>query len=103
MNNKTNAMTNNNPAVLDAISWLFGIVFLAIGIVNAFWGNDPFFGLFIILLAFVYFPPVTALFKRITGFNIPGFVKIIIGVFILWAAVGVGELFDKIEMMRQSF
>ena len=103
MNNKTNAITNNNPSMLDGISWLFGIVVFGIGIVNAFWGNDPFFGLFIILLAFVYFPPVTALFKKITGFNIPRFIKIIVGVFILWAALGVGELFDKIELMRQSF
>ena len=25
--------------------------------------------------------------------------KILVGVFIIWAAMGVGELFDKIEMM----
>ena len=103
MSDKANVMMNDNGTILDVISWIFGIVVLAIGIVNSFWGNDPFFGLFIVLLSFVYFPPVTALFKKITRFNIPRFVKIIVGVFILWAALGVGELFAKIEMMTRSF
>jgi len=103
MSDKANVMMNDNGTILDVISWVFGIVVFAIGIINSFWGNDPFFGVFIILLSFVYFPPVTALFKTITGFNIPRFVKIIVGVFILWAALGVGELFDKIELMTRSF
>ena len=103
MNNKSNVMVNDNPTILDFISWVFGILVFAIGMVNSFWGNDPFFGVFIILLSFLYFPPVTAIFKKITGFNIPRFVKIVVGIFILWAALGVGELFDKIELMRQSF
>ena len=103
MTNESNVMVNDKPGILDPISWIFGFVVFAIGIVNSFWGNDPFFGVFIILLSFVYFPPVTALLRKMTGFNIPRFVKIIIGVFIMWAALGVGELFDKIELMRQSF
>jgi len=103
MNNKSTAIANNNPTVQDAISWVFGILVFAIGIVNSFLGNDPFFGVFVILLSFIYFPPVTVLLKKLTGFNIPRFLKIVVGVFIIWASLGVGELFDKIEMMRQSF
>jgi hypothetical protein len=39
-----------------------------------------------------------------TGFTIPGMViiKILLGVFILWAALGVGELFDKIDLMMMD-
>ena len=88
----------------NIISWLFGIVFFAIGIINTFWGNDPGFGVFIILLSFIYFLPVNDILKKTAGFSIPGIgiVKIVLGIFILWAAFGVGELFDKIELMKQS-
>ncbi len=95
---------NNNLIVLNIISWLFGIVFFAIGVVNSFWGNDPFFGIFIILLSLVYFLPVNDILKKMTGFSIPGMgiVKILLGIFILWASLGVGELFDKIDLMMMD-
>lgn len=90
--------------VLKIIGWLFGTAVFAIGLVNTFWGNDPGFGVFILLLSLVYFLPVNVLFKKISGFSIPriGMVKILLGIFILWAALGVGELFDKIELMKMG-
>lgn len=95
---------NNKSIVLNIISWLFGIVFFAIGVVNTFWGNDPGFGVFILLLSFVYFLPVNDILKKMTGFSIPGMgiVKIVLGIFILWASLGVGELFDKIDLMMMD-
>ena len=95
---------NNKSIVLKIIGWIFGIAFLAIGIINTFWGNDPGFGVFIILLSFVYFLPVDVIVKKINDFSIPGIgiVKIILGIFILWAALGVGELFDKIDLMMKD-
>ena len=95
---------NNNSIVLNIISWIFGVVFFAIGVVNTFWGNDPGFGVFIILLSFVYFLPVNDILKKMTGFSIPrmGIVKIVLGIFILWASLGVGELFDKIDLMMMD-
>jgi len=95
---------DNKSSVLNIISWIFGVLFFAIGIINTFWGNDPFFGIFIILLSFVYFLPVNLILKKMTGFSIPGMgiVKILLGIFILWASLGVGELFDKIELMKQD-
>ena len=91
--------------VKDIISWLFGIVVVAIGLVNLFWGNDPGFGVFLLLLSLVYFLPVNAILRKLTGFTIPklGIVKIVLGIFILWVSLGVGELFDKIELMMNSF
>ena len=104
--NKIQAETakNDGSIALNAISWLFGTVAFAIGIVNTFWGNDPAFGVFILLLSFVYFLPVNAILKKITGFSIPAMrlVKILLGIFIIWAAMGVGELFDKIELMMND-
>lgn len=90
---------NLTSSALTIISWLFGGLVVAIGLVNTFWGNDPFFGIFLVLLAFVYFPPVNTLIKEYTGLTIPRLVKIGLGVFIIWAAVGVGELFEKVDMM----
>ena len=88
--------------VWDVTYWVFGIAVFAIGVINVFWGNDPGFGVFLLLLSFVYFPPVNAIFKRMTNFSIPVVVKIVLGVFIIWASLGVGELFDKIDLMVTS-
>lgn len=86
-------------------SWIFGILAAAIGIVNTFWGNDPGFGIFVLLLSLLYFLPVNELLKKTTGFRIPkkGWIKVGVGVFIIWASLGVGELFDKIDLMLAGF
>ena len=102
MNMKSETMTNNRSIVWNGISWLFGIAVFAIGVINGLWGNDPGFGVFILLLSLVYFPPLNSLFKERTGLSIPGIVKFLLGVFILWAALGVGELFDKIDLMMMD-
>jgi hypothetical protein len=85
------------------ISWISGILFSAIGIVNMFWGNDNIFGVFLFVLSLVFYPPVNRLFKKLTNYAIPIVVKIILGIFIFWVSLGVGELFAKIDMMMKSF
>lgn len=104
MTQQNNSTSRPIQLALSIISWIFGLIFFAIGIVNLFWGNDPGFGAFIILLSFIYFFPVNAVLKKMTGFSIPGMgiIKIFLGIFIIWAALGVGELFDKLELMRMS-
>ena len=99
MNDKSEIMINNTSIVWNIISWLFGIVVFAIGVVNTFWGNDPGFGIFLCLLSVVYFPPLTAILKERTGLSIPRILKFALGIFIIWASLGVGELFDKIDLM----
>lgn len=99
---QTNINMNNKLSVLNIISWLFGVAVFAIGLVNTFWGNDPVFGVFLLLLSFVYFPPLNNIIKERTGFSIPGIVKIGLGLFIVWASLGVGELFDKIDLMMMD-
>ena len=97
-----NVKMNNKLNVLNIISWLFGAAVFAIGLVNTFWGNDTGFGIFLLLLSFVYFPPINILIKERTGFSIPRIVKIGLGLFIIWASLGVGELFDKIDLMMMD-
>jgi hypothetical protein len=96
-------MKINNPlSALNILSWFFGVVVFAIGLVNSFWGNDPGFGVFLLLLSFVYFPPANTLIRERTGFSIPGWAKISLGLFIIWASLGVGELLDKIDLMMMD-
>ncbi|GHA56273.1 hypothetical protein [Pontibacter akesuensis] len=99
--NQDTVAVNDGLTALTIISWLFGTVFFAIGVVNTFWGNDPGFGVFIVLLSLVYFLPVNDILRKTVGFPIPKLrlLKILVGLFILWAAMGVGELPDKVELM----
>ena len=94
---------NKNSALPNTFSWIIGVLFTGIAIVNIFWGNDPEFGVFIFMLSLIFYPPVNVLFKRITGYTIPVAVKIILFLLIIWASLGVGELLNKIELMIQSF
>lgn len=90
----------NNKSVLGNVAgWIFGLAVAAVGVVNMFWGNDPFFGVFLFLISFIFLPLVNALVRKGFGFSIPLVVKIAIGIFVIWAAFGVGELFDKIDLM----
>lgn len=93
---------NNRSMVLNIVGWLFGIIVIAIGAINMFWGNDPGYGVFIFLLSFAFFPPVNTILKEKTGYRIHLILKILLGLFIFWSALGVGELFDKIELMKRS-
>lgn len=99
---RTTAIGNEITLVGKLISWLFGTAVLAAGIVNTFWGEPAGFGVFLILLSLVYFLPVAAIVKRLTGFTIPGmrWLRILLALFIIWAAMGVGELFEKVELMK---
>jgi hypothetical protein len=83
----------------DVLSWIFGAAVLAIGLLNIFWGNDTGFGIFILLLSFIYFPPVNTIVRKRFGLGIPAIAKILLAALIIWAALGVGELFPKIELM----
>lgn len=81
------------------ISWIFGMVFLATGIINTFWGNDTGSGIFIVLLSLLIIPLSSNIIQRWLGRPISPFVRVVIGLFILWSSLGVGELFDKIDLM----
>jgi len=84
------------------VSFLFALLFSWIGFVNSFWGNDPYFGLIIFALSFIYYLPLIKMIERNLNFVLIRRIMLVLGVLILWASLGVGELFDKIELMRQS-
>ena len=84
---------------VQVIRYLFAILFSIIGFINSFWGNDPYYGVFVILLSLPFYPVFSERFIR----QIRTWHLIILGGFILWTALGVAELFNKIALMIQSF
>ncbi len=101
--NNTTQVVNDKKVAAEIVSWLFGMVAAIIGIINIFWGNDPGYGIFIFLLSFVFVPPATKFLKTISGISISWIIKVLLALFIIWTAMGVAELPDKIELMIKSF
>ena len=99
MTSNQELIKENQSIFYSIMGWIFGIIFLTIGLINTFWGNDAGYGAFIILLSFVFYPPLNSILREKLGFSIPLLLKIVIGLFIIWSAIGVGELFDKIDLM----
>jgi hypothetical protein len=81
------------------LNWLFAVLFSAIGLVNCFVGNDPEFGVFILLLSLLFYPSLRLVFQQKIGWTIPSFVLILLGLFVFWSSLGVGELLEKINML----
>ena len=82
---------------------MVGLAFSAIGFVNIFWGNDPFFGLLIFSASLIYYLPLINAVQTALGAKFTVTAKYILGFFILWASLGVGELIDKVELMLSNF
>jgi len=89
--------------IKNILGWCCGIMFSLIALINIFWGNDTVFGIFLLLLSLSYIPTIDELIAIKTGIRLPLWSKIAIAFFIIWSSVGVGELFDKIDLMLQSF
>lgn len=75
----------------NIISWVFTLVFLTLGVMNLILVH-PVPGIFYILLACIFSPPVNTLLKNTTGLAIPLAVKILIGLVVLWGTLAVGDL-----------
>lgn len=101
MENTQRAVLPKQP-IRTAFAILFGIITIAIGAINLFWGNDPGYGAFIIVLSTIFFPPTSHYFTARTGLPIPSFLKVVVALFIIWTALGVGELLLKIDMMLKD-
>lgn len=93
---------NAQAKVWKLTRWIFGFVVLAVGLLNTFWGNDPGFGVFLMLLSIIYFLLVNTWLRNKTNYSVPAILKILLGILIIRAALGVGELFGKINLMMQG-
>lgn len=86
----------NKSKERNIISWLFFILFVAIGILNIIFVHlVP--GIFYLLISVLYLPRTNSYLNRKLGFSIPLAVKIILGFVILWATLAVGDLMEMFE------
>jgi hypothetical protein len=90
-------------SILTVLEALLSIAFALVGLINLIWGNDQFFGLFIIVIALVFITPFRRWIKKITGIWIAVWLRILIALFIVWSSMGVGELPEKIDLMIEFF
>ena len=82
-----------------------GAVLLFVGFVQSFWGNDPYLGWAISLVASAYLTlagndlltdlAISDRTRRVTGF--------VMFLLIMWVSLGVGELPEKTAMMLEAF
>ena len=81
----------------------FGILFSAIGFVNTFWGNDPYYGLAVLTASFLFYLPLIDVARARVSAQQGTALLVLLAVFILWSSIGVGELWDKTAMMVEAF
>ena len=84
---------NKKSNVGNFISWIFAILFFVIGVLNL-WLVHHVPGIFYLILSILYSPPTNKLLKKKIGFSISLAIKIVIGLFILWGTLAVGELVE---------
>ena len=89
-------MARDSSKTRNTITWVFAILFVAIGVLNIFMVH-PVPGLIYIAIASIYFPGANKVIKKNMGFTIPFATKLIIGVLVMWATLGVGDLMEIFE------
>ena len=72
--------------------WAFGILILILGILNLLYGNDADFGAFLVLISFVFYPPVNQFVQNRFHFSIPVWMKVVLAVLLLWVNMTVGAI-----------
>ncbi|PKD20408.1 hypothetical protein APR41_14115 [Salegentibacter salinarum] len=73
------------------VSCVLTAIFLLLGVMN-FILVHPVPGIFYILFACIFTPPFNTLLNHKTGWVIPLWIKIILGLVILWGTLAVGDL-----------
>ena len=81
----------------------FGVLFSAIGFVNTFWGNDQYYGLAVLTASFLFYLPLIDVVRARVRAQQGTALLVLLGAFILWSSIGVGELLDKTAMMVEAF
>jgi len=81
----------NKISTKDIVSWIIGVLFLIIGILNIFLVH-PVPGIIYILISILFYPPTNVFLKKNLGFSIPFAVKLVMFILIMWPTLGVMDL-----------
>jgi len=74
------------------LGWFFGLIISVLGILNICYGNDADFGVFLILISLVFYPPTNLFIKNRFRWVIPVWIKVLLAIFLIWANLAVGAL-----------
>lgn len=88
-----NASASSINELLIIISFILGIIFVIVGVLNLFLVH-PVPGIFYLIFSLIYFPQVNKVIKKKTGFEIPNKIKFPLGFIVLWGTLAVGDLAD---------
>ena len=83
--------TKSDTAAFRLISRVFGVVFVALGLLNLLLVH-PVPGVFYLLLTVLYFPAATSVLEQRLGLTIPFGIRITVGLVVLWGTLAVGDL-----------
>lgn len=78
-------------SISNVVCWVLTIIFFILGIMNLIQVH-PVPGIFYMLISGIFAPPLTTQLKYKTGWVIPFWIKIAIGLIILWGTLAVGDL-----------
>ena len=81
----------------------FGVLFSAIGFVNTFCGNDPYYGLAALTASFLFYLPLIDVVRTRVSAQQSTVLRALLGAFILRSSIGVNELWDKTAMRVERF
>jgi len=95
--------SNMRCLMRELVVVVFGVLFSAIGFVNTFWGNDPYYGLAVLTASFLFYLPLIDVVRPRVSARQGTALLVLLGAFILWSSIGVGELWDKTAMMVEEF
>lgn len=80
-----------NFSLSALVSWIFILIFVVLGMMNLILVH-PVPGIFYILFSGIFFPSLNTLLKKKTGMTAPLWIRIILGLIVLWGTLAVGDL-----------
>ncbi len=74
------------------LSYAVALYIFIHGLLNVLRGNDPEYGVALILASFIFLPVTNRLLKHRTGYSIPAFAKVVLALLIIWTTLAVGAV-----------
>lgn len=82
-------------SVLKLFNWGFWVLVFVLAVLNGIFVHFG-VGIGLLVLSLVYVPPVNDRLKETTGLVVPPIAKILLGIIIIWVAMVLTEVLDRV-------
>jgi hypothetical protein len=82
-------------SVLKLFNWGFWSLVFVLALLNGIYVH-PGIGVGLLILSFIYVPPINERVKESTGVVVPPIAKILLGMVIIWVAMVATEVLDRV-------